>query len=94
MMNAAMTNGLMCCTIDGLYHNKSSMYTQATYQGWTCGKSSQVQAPSPSRSVLVDPRRREVSAVRDWPVPASNVELRRFVWMCNLNYYLCFVDWY
>ncbi len=38
--------------------------------------------------VAVDPRK--VSAVRDWPVPASNVELRRFVGVCN--YYRRFVD--
>ena len=31
--------------------------------------------------VSVDPRK--VSAVRDWPTPASNVELRRFVGLCN-----------
>ena len=40
--------------------------------------------------VAVDPRK--VSAVRDWPVPASNVELRRFVGLCN--YYRRFVDGY
>ena len=40
--------------------------------------------------VSVDPRK--VSAVRDWPAPASNVELRRFVGLCN--YYRRFVPDY
>jgi len=31
--------------------------------------------------VAVDPRK--VSAVRDWPTPTSNVDLRRFVGLCN-----------
>jgi hypothetical protein len=38
--------------------------------------------------VAVDPCK--VSAVRDWPVPTSNAELRRFVGLCN--YYRRFVD--
>ncbi len=33
--------------------------------------------------VAVDPRKLEVSAGRDWPVPTSNAELRRFVGLCN-----------
>jgi transposase InsO family protein len=40
--------------------------------------------------VAVD--QRKVSAVRDWPVPTSNAELRRFVGLCN--YYRRFVDEY
>ena len=40
--------------------------------------------------LAVDPRK--VAAVRDWPAPPSNVELRRFVGLCN--YYRRFVDGY
>ena len=40
--------------------------------------------------VAVDPRK--VSAVRDWPVPTSNADLRRFVGLCN--YYRRFIDEY
>ncbi len=40
--------------------------------------------------VSVDPRK--VAAVRDWPAPPSNVELRQFVRLCN--YYCRFVDGY
>ena len=40
--------------------------------------------------VAVDPRK--VSAVRDWPTPTSNVDLRRFVGLCN--YYRRFVESY
>ena len=35
---------------------------------------------------------RKVTAVRNWPVSPSNVELRRFVGLCN--YYHHFVDGY
>jgi len=40
--------------------------------------------------VAVDPRK--VAAVRDWPVPFTNADLRRFVGLCN--YYRRFVDGY
>ena len=40
--------------------------------------------------VAVDPRK--VAAVRDWPTPTSNAEVRRFVGLCN--YYRRFVDGY
>jgi len=40
--------------------------------------------------VAVDPRK--VAAVRDWPVPSANADLRRFVGLCN--YYRRFVDGY
>ena len=40
--------------------------------------------------MAMDPRK--VAAVRNWPAPPSNVELRRFVWLCN--YYRRFVDGY
>ena len=40
--------------------------------------------------VAVDPRK--VAAVRDWPTPTTNVDLRRFVGLCN--YYRRFVDGY
>ena len=43
-----------------------------------------------AEGVSVDPRK--VSAVRDWPVPDSNADLRRFVGLCN--YYRRFVDEY
>ena len=43
-----------------------------------------------SAGVAVDPRK--VSAVRDRPVPTSNVDLRRFFGLCN--YYRRFVDDY
>jgi hypothetical protein len=40
--------------------------------------------------VAVDPRK--VAAVRDWLIPTSNVDLRRFIGLCN--YYRRFVDSY
>ena len=40
--------------------------------------------------VAVDPRK--LAAVRDWPAPISNVDLRRFIGLCN--YYRRFVDGY
>ncbi len=40
--------------------------------------------------MAVDPRK--VAAVRDWPVSTSNVDLRRFIGLCD--YYRRFVDSY
>ncbi len=42
------------------------------------------------RAGAVDPRK--VSAVRDWPVPTSNADLRRFMGLCI--YYRRFLDGY
>ena len=39
--------------------------------------------------VAVDPRK--VAAVRDWPTPSSNVDLRHFIGFCK--YYRCFRGW-
>ncbi len=43
-----------------------------------------------SAGLAVDPRK--VAAVRYWPVPSSNVDLRRFIRLCN--YYRRFFDTY
>ena len=40
--------------------------------------------------VTVDPQK--VAAVRDWPTPTTNVDLRRFVGLSN--YYRRFIDGY
>ncbi|MFN9959005.1 MAG: RNase H-like domain-containing protein, partial [bacterium] len=40
--------------------------------------------------MAVDPQK--VAAVRDWPTPTTNVDLRRFVGLCN--YFRRFIDGY
>ena len=69
---------------------QEKLYVKATKCAFGRGELGFLGHRVSAAGVAVDPQK--VAAVRDWPTPTTNVDLRRFVGLCN--YYRRFIDGY